>query len=88
MYCSLHVLLFIDFGDCKINSTIVVKPVLLAQPLNKDTEVKELEFDESEVHVACKPKRRKRVNTWRLFQPQDRDVLIIGSFGNFGKQSV
>uniref|UniRef100_A0A1X7SVZ1 Uncharacterized protein n=1 Tax=Amphimedon queenslandica TaxID=400682 RepID=A0A1X7SVZ1_AMPQE len=48
----------LDFGDCKINSTIVVKPVLLVQPLKKDTEVKEveeLEFDESEPEVACKP---------------------------------
>uniref|UniRef100_A0A1X7U1P3 Uncharacterized protein n=1 Tax=Amphimedon queenslandica TaxID=400682 RepID=A0A1X7U1P3_AMPQE len=79
----------LDSGDCKINSTIVVKPVLLVQPLKKDTtEVEELEFDEPEVHVACKPRTRKRVNTWRLFQPQDRDVLIIGSFGDFSKQHV
>ncbi|XP_019856607.1 PREDICTED: uncharacterized protein LOC109585103 [Amphimedon queenslandica] len=71
------------------SSKLVVKPVLLVQPLKKDTEVKEvkeLEFDESEPEVACKPRTRKRVNTWRLFQPQDRDVLIIGSFGAFSKQ--
>ncbi|XP_019856619.1 PREDICTED: uncharacterized protein LOC109585110 isoform X2 [Amphimedon queenslandica] len=75
----------LDSGDCKINSTIVVKPVLLVQPLKKDTtKVEELEFDESE--TACKPRTRKRVNTWRLFQPQDRDVLIIGSFGHFSKR--
>ena len=70
-----------------------MKPVLV-QPLKMDTEVEEDEYDESEeveydkAEVACKPKMRKRVNTWRLFQPQDRHVLIIGSFGHFSKQSV
>ena len=70
-----------------------MKPVLV-QPLKKDPEVEEVEYDESEEveydesEVACKPKRRKRIDTWRLFRPQDRHVLIIGSFGHFSKQSV
>lgn len=64
-------------------STVIQSPYRLCKTLKKITQVEEVTVVEVGLDEFEATKQRKRLHSWRQFKPQDRDVLIIGSFGSF-----